>query len=249
MNRATLALLILSTCAGCLTPEERAARRAEKEQIKAEKKAKKAEEEKQEQAEKAAQAKADADAQAQRNASDAQRAEQERSVNLETMCKTIADSYSKHCGGKSSKTYLWCLGNQPPATTAALNWGQTQACGADISQADCAVLDAGVLPASCGQVSPAAQQQPTAAPQKDPGGVTVGKACGPLMEQHCNKCDPSNMKSCVDESLSWCYNGRDAKAGTGMTPDQYATCSKAYKGLRCDAAGTGYVPMDCPGLR
>ena len=238
MKRSLAGLIVLSTLLGCSTPEERAARRAEKEQARSEKQARRAQEEQAEQAQRAEQEKADA-----------ARAEQERAVNVETACKAIADAYSKHCKGKSSSTYLWCVGTQSPAAPAALNNGQTQACSADIGQADCDVLAAGVLPASCAQMTPALEQASNNQGQKDPGGISVGKACGPLMEQHCNKCDPSDMKACVDQSLAWCFNGRDGNYGTGMTSDQYSVCSKAYRQLRCDAANTGYVPMDCPGLR
>jgi len=242
-------LFILSTLLGCLTPEEREARRAEREQKRAERNAHKqeqaaerAEREAKEKEERAVRDAANAEA-------NAKRAELERTVNIETVCKAISESHTKHCGGKVAKTYLWCLGNQAPSATASINWGQTQQCSADVQTSDCAVLAAGVLPASCGQSAPSVQEASSAPPQKDPGGITVEKACGPLMEQHCNKCDPGNMKSCVEQSLSWCYNGRAGSVGTGMLQDQYAVCSRAYRGLRCDAAGTGYVPMDCPGLR
>ncbi len=241
MKRFSLVLLVTVTAAGCMSADERAARRAEKEQVRAERKSQRAEEDRQAKADEAARAE-------QQRQDDAKTAEYNQSVNVEKMCQTIANAYSQHCGGKPAKTFLWCLGNQSPATTASLNWGQTQACGTDVSSADCAVLGAGVLPASCGQISPATETTSTQ-PQKDPGGVSVGRACGPLMEQHCNKCNPSDMKACVDQSLSWCENGRDPNLGTGMSATQYSTCTSAYRQLRCDAANTGYVPMDCPGLR
>ncbi len=250
MNRSIAAGFILLTLAGCLTPEERAARRAEREAKRAERAAAKKERAEQEAEQEARDRAARDERDRQAAAENAKRAELERTVNIETVCQAIAESHSKHCGGKAAKVYLWCLGSQAPSATASINWGQTQKCSADVAKADCAVLAAGVLPAACGQTAPAAQEtssQPTQ--QKDPGGISVAKACGPLMEQHCNKCDSGNMKSCVDQSLAWCYNGRPGTMGTGMTADQFATCSSAYRALRCDAAGTGYVPMDCPGLR
>src|SRR4051794_22652669 len=85
MKRPVLTLLLVlgaAMAASCahLTPEEREARRAEKERSKSEKAQHRQEEERRENEAKAAQAKADQDA-----------AAQAAPVNMETACKGIAD--------------------------------------------------------------------------------------------------------------------------------------------------------------
>jgi hypothetical protein len=217
--------------AGCLTPEQRAAREAKREAKRAEK-------------EEARRNRDERDAANQQAQADAAAAAQP--VNMETLCQSIANAHAARCNTQSASTYLWCLGTSAPATVSAVSWGETQQCAADIGAADCDVIASGVLPASCAQ-GQASDVQPV---KTDLGGVSVAKACDVMMEQHCSKCgDAASMQACVDESRTWCYNGRDGGQGTGMSKKQQAQCAKAYKGLKCSAAVTGYVPIECPGLR
>ncbi len=168
-------------------------------------------------------------------------------MTLDNVCESITNAYSARCNitpeMDQGRTYAWCIGGGQPADNSVLNYGQTAQCMADIGVSDCNVMQQGSLPPTCGQ------QAAPSGEAADPGGVTVAQACDRLMEEHCNKCVPQDMAACVQNSLVWCYHDRDANRGTGMSSQQYKRCKQTYLKLACDAAESGYVPMDCPGLR
>lgn len=239
MNKCLAAALTLLVIAGCMTPEQREARDAKREARRAEKQANRSERAAQEAATQEAQAQAQADAEA-----------ATQYVNIENLCTNISQAHAARCNTEPSATYLWCLGSSAPATISAVTWGETQRCHADIGSADCNVIASGVLPASCAQGTAPAEVQAAQPVNTDPGGVTVAKACDSMMEKYCSRCgDGATMPQCVQEWRTWCHNGRDGNQGTGMNKKQFGQCSKTYQGLKCTAIGTGYVPIDCPGLR
>lgn len=173
-------------------------------------------------------------------------------ITNEQYCTELTQAYCGRCGSGDSSCFSngfgHCMGGATPADAAHLTLGPTRACAAAIGQGDCGVLQAGYYPAVCDIPGPA--PEPTVSTsQPSTSTVALSAICPGMMQEMCNRCQPTHMTECVPNSLAWCYQKRSPETSSGWTQDRAKSCERAYKKLSCDAIATGYVPVECNGLR